>query len=406
MAEAAAGLGEIPAHVDPRLVVDYDMFTDRRYAQGGDPHSGLRRLADETGYGIRWTPRNGGHWFINDYHLCSQAARDPGLFSSRAMTLPPMREDLEPKLIPLMLDPPDHGPYRVPLMRALAPEKVKALDPAIRKFAVELIESLRGVNRCDFVHAIAEPLPIIMFMRLMGMDTSRLAEFRRWMTDMMSAEEAPRARSHQSIREMMGDLISARQLRRENDLISYLLDVSIAGRAITVEEVHGYCILLFSAGLDTVANAMAHSMRHLATDPALQAKLRAAPQLIPDAIEELLRRSGVTAPPRTVTRDAEFGGARLKAGERVVLLLPACNLDAGAFPDPDRFDIERQNKAHLTFNAGPHRCVGLHLARMEIRILFEEWFTRMPNVRLDPVASPEYRLGLTLACVKLPLVWD
>jgi cytochrome P450 len=406
VAQAAAELGEIPSHVDPRLVVDYDMFADWRYAQAGDPHSGLRKLADDTGYGIRWTPRNGGHWFINDYELCFQAARDPGLFSSRAMTLPPMRADLEPKLIPLMLDPPEHGPYRIPLMRAFAPEKMKALDPAIREFAAELIEPLRGAKRCDFVHAIAEPLPIIMFMRLMGLETSRLAEFRTWMADMMSAEEAPRARSHQNIREMMAELISARQQRRENDLISYLLDSTVAGRPITVEELHGYCILLFSAGLDTVANAMAHSMRHLALDPTLQTRLRDDPRLIPETIEEFLRRYGVTAPPRTVTRDAEFGGARLKAGERVVLLLPACNLDADAFPDPDRVDIERQNKVHLTFNAGPHRCVGSHLARLEIKILFEEWFARMPNVRLDPAAPPEYRLGITLACVKLPLVWD
>jgi cytochrome P450 len=107
-----------------------------------------------------------------------------------------------------------------------------------------------------------------------------------------------------------------------------------------------------------------------------------------------------------VTRDAEFAGAQLKAGERVVLLLPACNFDSKVFPNAERFDLGRENKVHLTFNAGPHRCIGSHLARLELRILYEEWFSRMPTVSLDPAAAPEYRLGLTLACIKLPLVWS
>jgi cytochrome P450 len=223
---------------------------------------------------------------------------------------------------------------------------------------------------------------------------------------MMAPDEAPRARCYANIREMMGELIEARGRKREQDLISYLLDSDIDGRPLTLEEMHGYCLLLFAAGLDTVANAMAFGMRHLAGDPALQDRLRAAPELIPEAIEEFLRKFGVPTPPRTVSRDAEFGGVRLKAGERVVLLLPACNFDPKVFPDPGDFALGRENKLHLTFNSGPHRCVGSHLARLELKSLYEEWFKRMPNVRLDPGAAPQYRLGLALACVKLPLMWN
>jgi cytochrome P450 len=204
----------------------------------------------------------------------------------------------------------------------------------------------------------------------------------------------------------MGELIEARQARREDDLISRLLDSEIGGRPVTTEEMQGYCILLFAAGLDTVANVMAFSMRHLAGDPVLQDRLRAEPKRIPDAVEEFLRKFGVPTPPRTVSRDAEFAGVRLKAGERVVLLLPACNFDTKVFPQPDRFELDRENKVHLTFNSGPHRCIGSHLARLELKILCEEWLARMPNVRRDPAAQPEYRLGLALACVKLPLVWN
>lgn len=397
---------ENPSHIDPRHIVDFDVFNDQRFGAAGDPHAALRRLGEEAGYGIYWTPRNGGHWFINDYELIFQAARSPELFSSNAMTVPPMPPELEPRLIPLTLDPPEHAAYRLPLMRAFAPQRVKAMEPAIRSFTAQLIESIADEGRCEFVHAIAEPLPIVIFMRLMGMDVSRLTEFRRWIVDLMAPEEAPRARCYENIRQMMGELIKARQSRREDDLISRLLDSDIGGRPVTMEEMQGYCLLLFAAGLDTVANVMAFSMRHLASHPVLQDQLRTTPALIPEAIEEFLRKFGVPTPPRTVKRDAEFGGVHLRTGERVVLLLPACNFDPKVFPQADRFELERENKLHLTFNSGPHRCIGSHLARLELKILYEEWFARMPNVRPDPAVAPEYRLGLALACVKLPLVWD
>jgi cytochrome P450 len=111
-------------------------------------------------------------------------------------------------------------------------------------------------------------------------------------------------------------------------------------------------------------------------------------------------------PSRVVTRDANFGGVRLKAGERVVLMLPAGNIDPEAFDDPMRFDIDRKAQGHLAFNAGPHRCVGSHLARLELRLFFEEWFKQMPTVRLDPDQPLVYRPGFNLAITKLPLIWD
>jgi cytochrome P450 len=104
--------------------------------------------------------------------------------------------------------------------------------------------------------------------------------------------------------------------------------------------------------------------------------------------------------------DADFGGVQLRAGERVVLMLPAGNLDPQAFDDPLSFDIDREDTPHLTFNSGPHRCVGSHLARLELRVFFEEWFKQMPTVRLDPDRAPLYRPGLNLAIVQLPIIWD
>jgi len=167
-----------------------------------------------------------------------------------------------------------------------------------------------------------------------------------------------------------------------------------------------YCLLLFTAGLDTLVNTFTFGMYHLARFPDLQERIRADRSLIPELIEEVLRRYAVAMPPRIIAQDCEFGGVQLTKGERVMLMLPAANLDETAFPDALTFDIDRANKTHITFNSGPHRCVGSHLARLELRVFFEEWFERMPNVAADPDNPPTYRPGLNLTICKLPLTWD
>jgi cytochrome P450 len=396
---------ELSESISPRIprerVVDYDVYRGELY--GEDPHAGLHDLAERHGRGIFWTPRNGGHWFINDYELLFEAARRPDLFSSTAMTIPPVPE--EPKLIPLYLDPPEHGLFRAPLMKEFSPGKMASLETGIRTFAGELIDAVAPLGKCDFVPAIAEPLPIMIFMRLMGMPLDRLREFRNWILDMLSSDDGRRASSYANIATLMDGLIRERRERPQDDLISRLLEVRIEDRPIRYEEMQAYCLLLFAAGLDTVANALAFGMNMLAGRPDLQEQLRGSPELIPEAVEELLRKFGVPMPARTAASTFTFGGVEIRQGDRVLLMLPAVNLDPKVFEHPFEFDLERENKVHLSFNVGPHRCVGSHLARLELRVFWEEWLRRVPNVRHDPDERPVYRSGLTLAVERLPLVW-
>ncbi len=221
----------------------------------------------------------------------------------------------------------------------------------------------------------------------------------------MSIDNGKRAFAFSSVNRAMGELIEARRAKREDDLISRLLDSDIAGHPPTMEDMQSYCLLLFTAGLDTLVNAFTFGMYHLACHPELQERIRADHSLIPALIEEVLRRYAVVMLPRMVGRDAEFGGVRLKKGERALLMLPAGNLDPKSFPTPMTFDIDRENKAHMTFGSGPHRCVGSHLARLEMRVFYEEWFARMPTVHIDPDERPTYRPGLNLTICKLPLIW-
>jgi cytochrome P450 len=403
MATAALSASARPAHIAAERVIDYDVYRGAFPDSTTDLHEGLYRLAETHGRGIFWTPHNGGHWFINDFELLFEAARQPELFSSTQMTIPPVPE--EPRLIPLFLDPPEHGRFRATLMRLFTPGKMAAMEGGIRTFTNELIDAIEAEGRCDFVEAIAEPLPIIVFMRLMGMPLDRLREFRGWILDMLSDSDERRASSYANIATLMDGLIRERQARPRDDLISQLLTFEIEGRPVTYDEVQAYCLLLFAAGLDTVANALAFGMQFMATRPDLQQRLAADPALIPEAVEELLRKFGVPMPARTATCDFTFGGAEIRKGERVMLMLPACNLDPAVFPDPWTFDLDRANKTHAGFNFGPHRCIGSHLARIELRVFWEEWLRRIPRFRLDPGRPAVYRAGLTLAVQELGIAW-
>jgi cytochrome P450 len=294
----------------------------------------------------------------------------------------------------------------MPLMKAFAPNLMKTLEADIRAHADDLIQAVARDGRCDFMRAIAEPMPVKIFMKLVGMPLDRLDEFRIWVSNLLSPDEERRVACLEQIHGLMDGLIRERQSEPRRDLISQLIATEVEGRRLSYDEVQGYCLLLFTAGLDTVANSLAFGMHHLAGDPALQDRLRASPELIPEAVEESLRRFGISMPPRTATRDCAFGGVQIKRGERIMLMIPAGNLDPRVFPDPIAFDIDRENKLHLTFNSGPHRCVGSHLARMEMRIFYEQWFAHMPNVRRDPETASRYRMGLNLALETVPIVWD
>jgi cytochrome P450 len=405
-AETATPASAIPDHVDASLVVDFDYFADRRYAEAGSLHAGMIRLRDEVGQGIFWTPRNGGHWFITDHEMIFEAARTPEIFSSVKASYPPVPEEQEPYFPPLSLDPPEHGPYRLPLMRAFAPGVINAMSKGIRACAIGLIEAVAEKGHCDFLTDVAEPLPITIFMKLMGFPLDRYKEFREWVGWLTGGDVELKLEAFARVAEMSRPLIEERRAAPRADLISPLIEARIEGEPPTQADLEGFCLLMFGAGLDTVVNSLSFSMEYLARNPELQDRLRVDPSLIPETIEELLRRFSVVFPARRVAKDVNFHGAELRTGERCTLYLGLANLDPHAFNDPDTVDIERDNKAHLTFNVGPHRCVGSHLARMEMIILFEEWLKRQPNVRIPAKEKVGYRTGIVFAVTSLPLEWD
>jgi cytochrome P450 len=204
----------------------------------------------------------------------------------------------------------------------------------------------------------------------------------------------------------MHETFIARRDNPQDDIISLLWKIEIDGKPTTLEDMENYGVLLFIAGLDTVMNGIGHGVRHLARHPELQAQLRANPKMVPEATEELLRRYTFTVPPRMIAKDIVFEGVQMKARERAMLFLPAADLDPKEFANSDRYDLNRENKVHIAFNAGPHRCLGSHLARVELQVIYEVLMARLPTFRLDPQRPPTFHCGHVVGVDSLHLVWD
>ena len=388
-----------PDHVAAEKVVDFDFYNDLSV---DDPHELIANLAKENP--VFWTPRNGGHWVLAGHPEIFEAVRNTEVFSSHRMSIPPT--PYEQQQIPINIDPPMHAIYREPLSRAFSPKGMMALQDDIRNLAIELIEKVRPNGRSDFALDVAEPLPVTIFMRLMGLPLDQLGLYRQWVNQLLiSSDPVRKTEAAQQVNEAMSAIVRDRMEKRENDLISVLLDTSIDGREVTFEEMQGFCLLLFIAGLDTVMNGMCYGVRHLAQHPELQAQLRADPSLITDMMEETLRRYTFTMPPRVINQDHEAFGVRFRKDDMVLLMLPGADLDGREFADPKNFNLDRENKVHIAFNSGPHRCVGSHLARIEMRIVYEEVLKRLPEFRLDPERPPVLHGANVIGFDSLPIVW-
>jgi cytochrome P450 len=307
------------------------------------------------------------------------------------------------------MDPPEHAKYRAPLNKAFSPGAVTRLQRDIRSLAAELVERVRPNGRCEAMAALAEPLPVQVFLKLMGLPLEHQAEYRALVRKQLSTpsgDVVTGARQLQDMAAAMRDTILERRDAPREDLISRLWAIEIEGETPSVELMEDYAVLLFIAGLDTVMNAIGFGLHHMAAHPEMQARLRAEPSQVPVAVEELLRRYPLVAGTRRVARDLTFHGVTMKQGDRLQLGLVSANLDPAHFPDPMRVDIDREDKTHITFNAGPHRCVGSHLARMELQIFFEELLARLPEFRPDPARPARFHGGLVIGVDELGLAWD
>ena len=387
-------LSTIPPHVPADRVYDFDLAYDPLLKP--DPHRGLLKLA-KLAPEIFYTPRYGGHWVVQSHEAIFEITHDTETFSSVPSASTPQ--------LPIASDPPEHEAYRHVLLKVFSPRAVNAILPRINELAVELVNKVADKGRCEFVTDVSEPLPVIIFMTMLGLPLEMMAPLRKLIIEALNqGDYNDRQKVFDRQLELLNPVIEARMAERQDDMLSRIIDADLAGRHPTMDEIQRYLLLLANAGLDTVVNAMSYAALHLAQDQALQARVRAEPALIPDLVEEFFRRYSVSSIGRRVTRDVQYRGVSLKAGERMHVLLQAANLDASIFPEPDQIALRREAPP-VTFGTGIHRCLGSHLARIEVRTVLTEFLTRIPTFRLDAEVPPEMHAGMVYTVDSLPLVW-
>jgi cytochrome P450 len=336
--------------------------------------------------------------------------RNPEVFSSAfdAVHIGQVRP-----LIPLQIDPPQHHSYRTILDPLFSPRRVAQLEPRVRDLARSLIDAVIDDGRCDFNIAFAEPYPTTVFLELLGLPVSRSEEFLRLKDGIIRPPaHSPEERqamvkvTGQEIYAVLEEVVDARTAEPRDDFISGFLTAEIDGKRLTRDEIIDICYLFFLAGLDTVTASLDCMLAYLAQHPERRREIVRDPSLIPAAVEELLRwETPVPGIVRKAVRDTEISGCPIEAGKQVVVLIASANTDEAFWDRPDEVDFHRESNKHLAFGGGIHRCLGSHLARLELRVALEEWHARIPDYRLPEGTVLDYSPGLR-QIHHLPLEWS
>lgn len=386
------------------LRVDFDIYAPP--ADAGDFHSAWHRLQAPGTPPVVWTPHNGGHWIPTRAAVIGEVMSDFERFSNRTIMIPKIHGEAH-GLIPTTLDPPEHRPYRELLNSGLAPARIQRLEGEIRATARELITPLAVRGECDFITEYAELFPIRVFMALMDLPMSDAAQTKYWCDQLLRPDGSMTfAEAMEKLFAYMEPVVKARREAPGEDLVSDLVAGQVGDRDITHEEAMKLAVQVLIAGLDTVVNFLGFALCHLAQHPEEQQQLRAQPELLPAATDELLRRFPVVTVGREVTEDFEFHGAPLRKGDMIAAPTPLAGTDEEAVDDPFRVDFGRRAVRHLTFGRGHHLCPGRNLARTEIRITLEEWLAAIPEFRIPDEEPVAFHGGIVGVLEKLPLRWQ
>ena len=371
---------------------DINLISPETFAATGHPweqYAWLRKNAP-----VYWhdEPNGPGFWAITKYEDVRTISRLPKVFSSYETSV--MLPDPDPmglyaqRLMMLNMDPPQHDRFKLLVSRGFTPKNAPLLRPKIEELARDIVDAVLAKGECDFVTEIAGRLPSGLIAELMGMpreDGERLYD----LTEIMHTNDdaiAPPEIKMNAVGEMLGYAQSVADLKRQNpgdDLATILVNAEVDGDHLTDEEFQWFFLLLVNAGGDTTRNLLAAGLQLLLDHPDQRTKLMGdLDGLLGSAVEEMLRYcSPVTHFKRTAMQDTVVGGQSIKAGERVVMFYGSANRDEDIFENADTFDVARHPNPHVAFGAGgPHLCLGMHVARVELAVMFRELLTRMPHI--------------------------
>ena len=333
--------------------------------------------------------------------------RQPQLFSSAATAEGTLKMGTERPLIPLQIDPPDHVKYRKILDPLFAPRRMAELEDPVSALVHERIDAFVGRGECDFSQEFSIPLPSEVFLTLLGLPLSDLPTFLRMKDGVIRPDhvvgkrrEHPDTIAYQneigaSIYAYFDEVLDAREEERRDDLLSRFLDAEVDGHTLTRHDILDVCFLFLIAGLDTVSASLDCFFGFLCEHPELRRQLVDDPSLVPGAVEELLRwETPVTGLIRVATEDTEILGCPIAKGDTVSVSLGAVDTDEAAIVDAYDVRFDREANPHFAFGGGVHRCLGSHLARLELRVAVREWHRRIPDYAVRPGHELVYTSGI------------
>jgi len=366
-----------------------------------DPRPFLRTLREKCPVGH--TDAHGGYHFFTTYKDVCAAERNPQVYSSASgVAVPPHGLAMMP---PIEYDPPMQGAFRSPLISRFSPKGVSQFEPAIRRTVHSLIDGFIERGNADFASELSLPLPAIVVSPVLGVPDEDRWKVQEWAKRIGAGGEGFDIEAGLAAAAYFAELYERRKIEPADDLTTLVMNLDILGRPITKEEFLPMMVLLMTAGLDTTTSAAAHSLLHLAKNPEQRASLINDPKLIRGAVEELLRvYTPIPVQARTLLAPATVRSVDIPAGERVQLVYMTANFDPEEFDDPDVVDFERHPNRHLAFGVGAHRCLGSHLARLELNILLEIVLERMPDYRVDLSRVVRYA-GVIRGITHLPVTF-
>ena len=367
-------------------LLDPDVF------RTGQHHEMFRLLRAEDP--VHWSeePGGSGFWSITRHADLIEVNREPQRFSSaeQGISIQDLGEEgVMVREMMLYMDPPRHTRYRRLVNKGFTPRMIGLLETGLRSKAQLILDNVVEAGQCDFVIDISAELPLQAIAELMGVPAEDRHKLFEWSNRMIGIDDPEFEGDRDSAGEAAAELYmyanSLAAQKRESltdDILSKLLGSEIDGDALTETEFDMFFMLLAVAGNETTRNATSHGMRALLDNPDQFDKLKANPELLPSAIEEILRwATPVLHFRRTAMEDYELGGKQIKKGDKVVIWHISANRDETVFDDPFRFDIERTPNDHIAFGGGgAHFCLGANLARMELNLIFTEILNRLPDV--------------------------
>lgn len=407
MSTSQASAATCPFHVAPAQHLEFNL----NEAPGihMDPFgtmAHLRRTAPRIFYSASNHAGKPGSWFLTNAEDIRHVLRNAALFSSKENSGFSQLLGESWDLVPLELDGMRHGAVRNWLNPLFSSATVKTMETAIRATCVRQIETFSAQNSCEFVNAFGRPYPVTVILQLMGLSLDKLPLFLTWEDQLLhSPDIMVRIQAAGQIKQFLLGEIEDRKANPRDDLFSQAVAAQIKGEPLSDNEVLGFCYLMFVGGLDTVASSLGFHFKHLAEHPALQERLRRDPAIIPQAVEELLRRFAIVTMQRRATQDTELAGTQIKAGDWITLCTAMAATDETEYEDPMTVDFDRKNKAHVTLAFGAHTCLGMHLARLELTIALQEWTTRLPVFRLQANSVPRVHGGGVFGVDELQLEW-